>query len=242
MKPARSSNIENTILPSDTSAKRKLDGKPSDDSIPNSYVPPPILPSGYSRPRSPKRLKISNSSENSAAMSKVMGTMSQTQAFADSPRTVPSGFEPHKGAKVLKIKNLRTTPKLDLEEYYDRTWTKLDAAVSATFEGLPTALPLDVLCRGVEATCRRGRAEKLASHLKDRCKTHLEKQVLPRIERDAGSSNVDALRAVYGHWTTWNSHSVSYLTRYRDIWLTYVVLGILAHDLQFPRSIILIQH
>jgi cullin-4 len=212
MKPAQSSSIENTNLLSDISAKRKFDGKSSDDSIPNSYVPPPILPPSYTRPPSPKRLKISSGFEKSAAMSKVIGRMSQTNVFANAPRTVPSGFEPHKGAKVLKIKNLRTTQKVDLEDYYDRTWTQLDAAVTATFEGLPTALPLDVLCRGVEATCRRGRAEKLALHLKDRCKHHLEKEVLPRVERDAGSSNVDALRAVYQHWTTWNTHSVSHLT------------------------------
>ena len=142
-------------------------------------------------------------------MSKVVGRMSQPRASVDTLRAAPSGFEPHKGARVLKIKNLRSVSKASIDEYYDKTWSQLDAAVTATFDGQPAGLPLDVLCRGVEATCRRGRAAELAAHLKRRCKSHLEKKVLPLIERDAGSSNMEALRAVYSHWITWDSQSVS---------------------------------
>jgi cullin-4 len=206
MKPSQSSHSETPPLPSDISTKRKLYSDHGNDPSSSSQIPPPIP---CSHEGTPKRLKLSSSSGSTAVMSKVMGRMSQARAPGDMVRTVPSGFEPHKGAKVLKIKNLRTTQKVDIEEYYDRTWSQLDAAVMATFNGRPTALPLDVLCRGVEATCRRGRADKLASHLKERCKTHLEKEVLPVIERDAGTSNVEALRAVYSHWITWNAQSVS---------------------------------
>lgn len=45
-------------------------------------------------------------------------------------------------------------------------------------------------------------------HLKDRCKTYLEKQLLPEIEKQSGISNVDGLRAVQRFWVVWNEQSV----------------------------------
>lgn len=122
--------------------------------------------------------------------------------------TRPSNFQPHTGAKRLVIKNLRTPSRKDVDEFYDRTWDQLDAALTSVFNREQTASPLEVLCRGVEATCRRGRAEKLSIHLKERCKAYLEKQLLPAVERESGSSNVDALRTVHKFWTVWNAQSV----------------------------------
>jgi cullin-4 len=122
--------------------------------------------------------------------------------------TKPSNFQPHTGAKRLVIKNLKTPSRKDVDEFYDRTWAQLDAALTSVFEGKQTASPLEVLCRGVEATCRRGRSERLSIHLKERCKAYLEKQLLPVIERESGSSNVEALRTVHKFWTVWNTQSV----------------------------------
>lgn len=156
-----------------------------------------------------KRLKSSHSSENlgrSANMSKTLGIGSRPKVI-DLTRP-PSNFQPHAGAKRLVIKNLRTTSTKSVDEYYDRTWSELDAALTSIFNKCPPSTPLKVLYHGVEATCRRGQAEKLFMHLKDRCKGYLEKQLLPEVERQTGTSNIDALRAVQRFWVVWNEQSV----------------------------------
>lgn len=122
--------------------------------------------------------------------------------------TRPSNFQPHAGAKKLVIKNLRTTSRQDLEEYYNKTWTELDNALTSVFKREVPTMPLEILCRGVEATCRHGHAEKLFVHLKERCKVYLEKVLLPMIEENGGPSNVDALRNVHKFWTIWNEQAV----------------------------------
>lgn len=123
--------------------------------------------------------------------------------------TKASNFQPHSGAKRLVIKNLRTTQKKDVDSYYKRTWENLDAAITSVFNGQQPVSPLEVLCRGVEATCRHGQAESLSLHLKERCKRYLEKDLLPVIEAEAGATHLGALRAVYKYWTIWNNQAVS---------------------------------
>jgi cullin-4 len=139
--------------------------------------------------------------------------MSKTLGIGPRPKVIdltrpPSNFQPHAGAKRLVIKNLRTTSTKSVDEYYDRTWSELDAALTSIFNKCPPSTPLEVLCRGVEATCRRGQAEKLFMHLKDRCKGYLEKQLLPEVDRQTGTSNIDALQAVQRFWVVWNEQSV----------------------------------
>jgi cullin-4 len=139
-------------------------------------------------------------------MSKTVGLVARP-GFVDLTRG-PSNFQPHAGAKKLIIKNLRITSRADLVEYYEKTWGEVDDALSAVFREEDPSVPLEVLCRGVEAICRHGRAEKLFVHLKERCKTYLEKQLLPIVEREGAGTNVDALRAVWRFWSLWNEQSV----------------------------------
>jgi cullin-4 len=162
-----------------------------------------------------KRLKTSHSSANigrPADMNRSIGIVSRPGVI---DLTLPSNFQPYAGAKKLVIKNLRTTSRQDLVEYYNKTWTELDDALTSLFEREEPAMPLEMLCRGVEATCRHGRAEKLFVHVKERCKSYLEKQLLPVLEEGGGPSNVDALRTVHKFWTIWNEQSVrEYQARY----------------------------
>lgn len=157
-----------------------------------------------------KRLKTSHSSANIG----ISADMGRAQGINSRPKVVdltrPSNFQPNTGAKKLVIKNLRTTSRQDADEYYSRTWGELDNTLTAIFERESPKSPLEVLCRGVEALCRRGMAEKLFGHVRDRCKAYLEKGLLPRIEREAGSSNIEALRTVHIYWTVWNQQAVSY--------------------------------
>ena len=216
-------SVENTRNPSTASGKRKLcetaerkSVSPKATRYPSSATDPSRAESGrvtavvQSQSSASKRLKTSNTSGNLGRpenMSKTMGVSSQHTKVIDLTR--PSNFQPHCGAKRLVIKNLRTTARKDVDAYYDRTWNDLDSALTAIFKRDQPISPLEVLCRGVEATCRRGRAEGLSLHLKGRCKTYLEKNLLPIIESHAGPNNVDALRAVHKHWTLWNEQSVS---------------------------------
>lgn len=126
----------------------------------------------------------------------------------------PSNFQPNTGAKKLLIKNLRTKDRSkELDAYYARTWNELDAALTAIFHGQPPAVALEILYRGVEATCRRGRAADLFAHFRSRCKTYLEKDLLPVVESEAGIGTVEALRTVHKFWTRWDEQSVMFFFR-----------------------------
>ncbi|KAL3423237.1 Cullin family protein [Phlyctema vagabunda] len=197
------------------SAKRRLqDQQQKGGSIPNksdlaSNIPPT------------KRLRTSQSVLNlghGATMNKMV--VHPRLAGTDMPKvSLPSNFQPHTGAKRLVIKNLRTTSTKDVNDYYEKTWKELDNALSFIFDRKQPTTPLEVLCRGVEATCRRGRAEELYKHLRDCCESFLNNNLLPRILAQVGSTNVDALQTVHAFWTIWNEQSTllrsifSYLDR-----------------------------
>ena len=156
-----------------------------------------------------KKIKISHPAGNL----KTLPSMAKTSGMISRPGVIDltraSKFPTHEGPKRLVIKNLRTTARRDIDEFYENTWADLDSALTANFNRQQPSTPLEVLCRGVEAICRCGNGEKLSKHVKNRSKTYLEKQLLPALENEAGPSNVDTLRAVYKFWTVWNEQSVS---------------------------------
>lgn len=155
-----------------------------------------------------KRLKTSHSSTTFGEQSDMGKAIGSSRASAIDLTKGPSNFQPHTGAKRLVIKNLRTTSNKDSEKYYESIWRDLDNALTSIFKREQPTAPLEVLCRAVESTCRRERAEDLFKHLRDRCETFLNTQLLPIIVSQAGSKNVDALRTTYKHWTIWNGQSV----------------------------------
>ena len=112
------------------------------------------------------------------------------------------------GAKTLVIKNLRKTPRTDVDTYYTRTWAQLDSCLTHIFAGKQTQQSLEQLYKGVEDTCRQGRAEKLYKQLSERCETHLHTVVLPSISIVGSSSNVEVLRNVFNAWQTWSAQLV----------------------------------
>lgn len=219
MKPSQDSSVDNISSSSKNPPKRTLPSqqqKATTSKVSRQAANPTSVVKGnieHGNIPSAKRLKTSHSSVNiqqSANMSRSIGIVTRP-GFVDLTRG-PSNFQPHAGAKKLVIKNLRTTSRADLEEYYEKTWRELDDALTAVFNMEEPSVPLEVLCRGVEATCRHGRAQKLFGHLKERCKTYLEKQLLPVLEREGAGTNVDALRAMWKFWSVWNEKSVR---RYR---------------------------
>ncbi|KAK3938500.1 putative ubiquitin ligase [Diplogelasinospora grovesii] len=123
-----------------------------------------------------------------------------------------STLQPHKGAKKLVIKNLRAPTTARVDQYYERIWQELDAALTAIFSGHSTQQPWELLYRGVEDICRRGETASadLAERLRSRCEAHLTgDQVLGRIR--AGSTSATGpggdgtvLRSVLGQWKRWS--------------------------------------
>ncbi|EKD14824.1 uncharacterized protein L3040_003957 [Drepanopeziza brunnea f. sp. 'multigermtubi'] len=170
-----------------------------------------------------KRLKTSHTSGNqglSLEMSKSASLDKRPVVIDLTKQPLQSNFQPNTGAKKLLVKNLRTASRAkDLDDYYSRTWNQLDAALTAIFNSQPTAVALEILYRGVEALCRRERAAELFSHFRSRCKVYLEKELLPKIQNEAGTGNVEGLRTVLKFWTRWNEQSTllraifSYLDR-----------------------------
>jgi hypothetical protein len=217
MQPAEHPPGDNITIPAAHSSQQQLSGTQkrrtssvSSQQISNGSADTDIgLGNSRARPFSPasKRLKTSHPAGKLrfASMSKTAGVITRPGVI---DLTRPSNFQPHAGARRLVIKNLRTTSRKDIDEYYESTWADLDAALTSIFNREQPASPLEVLCRGVEAICRRGRAEQLSKLVKDRSKAYLEKRLLPVIEREAGPGNVDTLRIVYKFWTMWNEQSV----------------------------------
>ncbi|KAM3087991.1 hypothetical protein ACMFMG_002056 [Clarireedia jacksonii] len=156
-----------------------------------------------------KKLKTSPSTGNLGSIANPIKTtaMSRTQVID----LRPSNFQPHTGAKRLVIKNLRTTSRNDAEKYYEKTWKELDDALTSVFANKQPIAPLEVLCRGVEATCRRGRPKELYKHLERRCQAHIKDEFLPQIKKQAGSNVLDTLRTVQRVWSLWKDQLV--LTR-----------------------------
>ncbi|KAA8567669.1 hypothetical protein EYC84_008142 [Monilinia fructicola] len=166
-----------------------------------------------------KRLKTlqSTSPDLRPNMNKTMGV--SRAGTIDLTRV--SNFQPHTGAKRLVIKNLRTTSPNDREQYFKKTWDELDDALASVFSNKQPESPLEVLCRGVEAICRRGKeqADQLYRHLEKRCRTHIKDGLLPAIVRHVGSSSVETLQFVEKVWGIWKNQLVllrsifSYLDR-----------------------------
>lgn len=122
----------------------------------------------------------------------------------------PSAFQPHKGAKKLVIKNLRTTSRTnELEKYYNATRQELTDALQAIFEQKQPRQPLERLYRGVEDLCRHGASKELYETLRGQCDTYLNYHLHRAIVAEAGASNIDLLRSTYKHWVIWNAQSTT---------------------------------
>lgn len=210
MPPRKDSSVDNLPSLSKPSPKRKLadEQKKSVAAKATRQSSSSSDASAQSTLPFPKRLKTSHLSEHtgrSEDMNRSKG-ISSGQKVVDLTR--PSNFQPSTGAKKLVIKNLKKTSRQDSEIYYQRTWNDIDTALTEIFAGRPLpTLPLEVLCRGVELTCKHEQAERLFMHYKDRCKEYLGEKLAPQIQREAGTTNVDALRAVHKFWNVWNKQS-----------------------------------
>jgi cullin 4 len=119
-------------------------------------------------------------------------------------------FQPHNGARVLVVKNLRATNgAANAELYYQRTIGELEAALDAIYQDQQPRQPMERLHRGVEDVCRNHQEQQLHAILVKKCELHLENTVAGRIQAEAtGGSDVQGLRVVLRQWKTWCDQSV----------------------------------
>lgn len=155
-----------------------------------------------------KRRKITPSmalDTRTHANMKIHGSQERSQGFKG---FATSNYQPSTGAKVLKVTNLRTKPRTDTQEYYDRSWKQLDTSLTDIFAGGQPKQSLEQLYKGVQDICRQGDADKLFKRLKDRCERHLSTTVLPAIKVHSRSTNIDILRNVFGCWEEFHKQMV----------------------------------
>ncbi|KAK6950192.1 hypothetical protein Daesc_008518 [Daldinia eschscholtzii] len=178
-------------------------GSPPRDGSSSSFATPLKRTGTHSRQQSDsrpdqKRTKLNSTSDQVVPrMSKVAGKRPEIVDLTKPP----TAFQPHKGAKKLVIKNLRTTSRAnDLEKYYDATRKELLEALQAIFEQKQPRQPLERLYRGVEDLCRHGASRELYETLRERCETYLKNDLQRSIVAEAGSSNVDTtIRSVFSY-------------------------------------------
>ncbi len=120
-----------------------------------------------------------------------------------------ASFTPHTGARKLVVKNLRKTPRVDPDHYFNQVIGQLDSALTAIFDHEKIPHSMEELYRGVENICRQGRAPELYGLLSHRCKEYVSSSLKePLLAKASSSKNIDVLRAALGAWSTWNTQLV----------------------------------
>jgi hypothetical protein len=128
----------------------------------------------------------------------------RNKAFATKDR--PVAFAPHQGPKKLVVKNLRTAPRSDPEQYFEKVWGQLDMSLTAIFKNERLPHSCEELYRGAENVCRQGKAAETYKRLRERCTTFISQNMREELKSKAnGSSDADTLKAFVNAWIKWSS-------------------------------------
>lgn len=108
--------------------------------------------------------------------------------------------------KRLVVKNLRTTPKVDPAEYFERKWKEQSAALDSLFSGGDVKIMLEELYKATEHICRQGRAAELFGRLRQKCTAYMTDVVRPKlVQACQTNSGTEALQAFVDAWTLWQT-------------------------------------
>ncbi|KAL1956016.1 hypothetical protein VTO42DRAFT_7831 [Malbranchea cinnamomea] len=209
------------------SGKRPRRASPSRNSSTESRDKPEAIPVAEMYNFSDKRAGSCNNNPNAFRLG-------QPNGGALRPATTSQGhagnFTPHSGAKRLVVKNLRVTPRLDQERYFEKVWAQLDSALTAIFNDEKPSHSLEELYRGTENVCRQGRAENLVGKLRERCEGHVIGRVLQSLKtRTTETEDIDVLKSVEAAWSAWNARLVTI----RSIFY-YLDQSFLLHSSKYP--------
>lgn len=118
-------------------------------------------------------------------------------------------FSPHTGAKKLVVKNLRTTPKINPDQYFSKVWAQLDASLTAIFSSEKPSYSMEELYKGTENICRQGKAPELYRNVFQRFQNHTAKTMRSSLQAKTNvGSNVAVVTALVDAWATWNKQLV----------------------------------
>jgi phosphatidylserine/phosphatidylglycerophosphate/cardiolipin synthase-like enzyme len=168
-----------------------------------------------------KRLKVEHPT-TSGTMEMNQMVVDLTESPPSSPLlTLPASSNPirvakskqpptYMGPKKLVIKNLRSVPRADPNQYFDQVWKQLEAALSSIFRGSVVPYSLEDLYKGVETLCRQDRGPLLYKRLAEKCKNELTLLLKdPLVEEANSMEDSGVLRAVVDAWSVWNAQLVS---------------------------------
>ena len=142
----------------------------------------------------------------------------------------PSTFASHTGPKKLVVKNLKNVSRPDPDQYYNRVWTQLDAALTAILSNDKLPYSMEELYKGVEFSCRQDRAPDLYKRLREKCDRGISINIKEPLLQNVGSStDVGTLFEVVAAWSRWNKH----LDTIRSIFF-YLDRSYLLHSTQLP--------
>ena len=128
----------------------------------------------------------------------------RNMSFGSQPRA--AAFAPHQGPKKLVVKNLRTAPKADPEQYFEKVWGQLGESLTAIFNAERPPCSLEELYRGAENVCRQGKAAETYKRLREQCKTFMSQSMREEMRSKAdGRSDKDTLKAFVEAWTKWST-------------------------------------
>lgn len=122
----------------------------------------------------------------------------------------PTSFAPTGPPKKLLVKNLRTTPRTNPDQYQNHVWNQLDTALSAIFTDEKLPCSLEELYKGVESLCKQDRAPAVYKKLREKCKHNVSVQVLePLLQQTSASTPTEVLESVQKAWLRWRAQLVS---------------------------------
>ena len=120
-----------------------------------------------------------------------------------------SSFAPHTGAKKLVVKNLRTAPRINPDQYFSKVWAQLDASLTSILCDEKPSYSMEELYKGAENICRQGKAPELYRNVRQRFMDHTTKTLRSGLQAKAkAGSNVEVVNAIVDAWATWTRQLV----------------------------------
>ena len=166
-------------------------------------------------PSSPEVNVISKRSTAATGVIDLTGSPPPAQVKRSPPRkrtngiVRPTSFTPNSGPKKLPVRNLRTTPKSDPSQYYQRVLTQLDVALTAIFDGESTPYSMEELYSGVRSLCQQNQAPAVYKKLSERCEHHLSVNILGLLKNeDSAATAVTRLESLVKAWSVWQTQLV----------------------------------
>ena len=122
----------------------------------------------------------------------------------------PINISRRTGPNKIQVKGFRAPIKSHLNEYYHTVWQQLEASLTAIFENEKLPYSNEELYRGVEISCRQGKAPELHEELQKKCNWNvLHKVKEPLIQNSDSNDTIGVLQSVVQAWSRWNKQLVT---------------------------------